>query len=681
MIFFKFDYLLTAVFLLVLIFSQVNLAYAAPPVVESSAGIQVTPTDARTGTITIPNVSIGTQSDRLLTVTVALDNHDIASIATDTTVTSVTFGPTGTSCSVNQSFTLVPGSVIQIADHVRNEIWSLTAPTQSQTCNIIVTLSDDVGDYGGLFDKRAAAASYSLFSRVDQTTPIVGNTGVTNSDATGTSNTPSVTIASTADQYATDIMSSSSSSGVAPTIGPNQSLQFSYFTSGIVNFLTGASTQSGNLDTSMSWTFTNTANWASSAIVINSCDTSASCTVASGGSDNSDNYGGHCDQNCVSPTLGKFYTNRMVVENGFSYNENTVDVTSHSTLFPLVTTSVGEKNTLSLILYEDEGPQNIAHVGVAFGLKQGDIFNDSQIIINWDRNFDGSEMVSVIDSENVLDNVEIIAEEKDCTIINSQCLYITFYHAFRTSLDSNIVSVDVWDFNRNGKQNYFDPGILVLDDPLDLVETHNVVYKGKTYQLIEIAENKSVDANGDDWILEDNAWKKITPETDSALVNYDKLYAIKYLDFDNSFNDASDAISYHRYSDHFSVHQIHQMFLAESIMEELCPKCLDDPYEEIDDIFSYDEPIRYKQAHNPDLQQTLEQESSRASLLLDDMMALHYPGMVFEESDIAYYPDDPISNEPSGKSDLQQTLEQESSRASEFLEEMMNEYYPGLIYD
>jgi len=114
-----------------------------------------------------------------------------------------------------------------------------------------------------------------LFSGVDQTTPIVGNTGITNFD---TSSTPSVTIVSTADQHVMDIMSAIHD--VAPVLGPNQILGSSFFTSGLsLDFLMGTSTQLGNLDTTMSWTLTSSANWVSSAIVINSCDVSASCTI------------------------------------------------------------------------------------------------------------------------------------------------------------------------------------------------------------------------------------------------------------------------------------------------------------------------------------------------------------------------------------------------------------------
>jgi len=620
--FFKIHYLLLILFLAPLMLFQMDYAYAVPPTVVSVDTEVVSPADALTTTITISDVVVGSELNRLLVVGVALDNTIIPSTSTNAFVVSVNFGPTGSSCSTNQSLSLVSGSDIQDDDDVRNEIWSLTSPTQSQTCDVIVTLSDGVGSYStNPFDKRSAVATSVLFSGVDQTTPIVGNTGITNFD---TSSTPSVTIVSTADQHVMDIMSAIHD--VAPVLGPNQILGSSFFTSGLsLDFLMGTSTQLGNLDTTMSWTLTSSANWVSSAIVINSCDVSASCTILASSSSG-------CSGDCVAPTLGLDKLNNLIIKNGFAFNENFSDVDLYYTFYPLITTNVGEENTLSLIIYENSGPENIAHVGVAFGLGEGEMFNESKAVINWDRSFDGIETLSVIDPDGVLENIRTQVEEKDCEEINSQCLYITIYHTFRESLEFNMVSTYIWDHDRNAWQNYFNSGIQIIGESLNPQKEYDGTHKGKIYRLTETQKNKSIDGDGNSWTLEKSVWIKDyvpTKKIDSDLVNYEKIWAIKHVLKDQSFDNIFEAFVYDRNQAYFVIKKNYQILLAENLRDEFCPKCNDEPYDKIDDIFFYEFLERVPRI-NSISEQHMKYESEKASNILQEMIDSRYPGKVFD---------------------------------------------------
>jgi hypothetical protein len=621
---FKTNYFLLSLLLVSLLIFQVDFAFAATPTLISDAGTDIDQADALTSTITIPNVAVGTQLDRFLSVGVSLDNHDTATRTGDTTVQSVTFGPTGTSCSVNQSLTLQAGSVRTTVDELRNEIWTLTNPTQSQTCNIVITLNADVGFDSG-FDARLASASYALFSGVDQTTSIVG-TGVNNF---GNSGTPSVTIASTVNQYAFDIMSSRSTTGAAPTIGANQVVTETYFNSGVgLDFLFGSSTQSGNLDTAMSWTFANAADWVSSAIVINSCDVSASCSVVSSSTSSS---GGSCSGDCTPPTLGIDKINKQIVSNGFSFNGNSVDSDLYYTHYPLITTYVGEENTISLSIYEDSGPQNLAHVSIAFGLGTGESFNESKAMINWDRSFDRTESVTIFDPENVFDNVRVDVEEKQCESISGDCSYITVYHTFRAPLEFNMVSTNIWDHDRNAWQNYFNDGIQIVGESLNPPKEYDGIYKGKIYHLTETEKNSAIDDDGNTWTFDYGIWNKdyipiIKSEPD--LINYEKIEAIQRVMQDKPLDDISESFIYDRHYQSFAIHKDYQLIIAESVLEELCPKCLDDSFEEIDDIHAYE--FETKDRINSELTKIMNYESVKAEKILDDMMASLYPAKVFD---------------------------------------------------
>ena len=68
--------------------------------------------------------------------------------------------------------------------------------------------------------------------------------------------------------------------------------------------------------------------------------------------------GSGCEGDCIPPTLGLSGLQR-IVNNGFSYNDNPVDVDLYYTPYPLVTVNVGEENKVVLKVYDNSGTQNI----------------------------------------------------------------------------------------------------------------------------------------------------------------------------------------------------------------------------------------------------------------------------------------------------------------------------------
>lgn len=187
--------------------------------------------------------------------------------------------------------------------------------------------------------------------------------------------------------------------------------------------------------------------------------------------------GNSCRGDCTPPTLGVIVDGKRIVDNGFSYNGNAVDVEYFYTPYPLITVSVGEENVTVLKIYEDQGPDNIKHVELAFGLGKSEIIGDSKAVIEWDRKFDGTETITVFDPENALEDVRVETNVGECgtTFSNAECLIVIIYHTFREPLDFNMVGTYVWDFRRNGWQNYFSG---MTQDDINLINTaHDVGFE------------------------------------------------------------------------------------------------------------------------------------------------------------------------------------------------------------
>lgn len=590
------------------LFLSVDSAFASPTV-ESSGFGTITDATAATNTLIISPVSIGTQSDRLLVVNVALDRHFVSAL----TVTSVTYNGTG-SCTTSQSFTQI---VTVNGVETRNEMWYLTAPVSSSTCSIYIKLSDNVGNIGGAFDDTSVTAGFVFFSGVDQTTPIDGtftNTAIANSA------TPSVSVLNpptNTDHYVLDIMSTRASVTVGnPTAGANQLSRFTSRDAGVFSpFSAGSSVQLGGSDDVMSWSLGAAGQWASSVIVIRSCSLS-SCTPIS----TTETNGGGCSGDCTPPTLGLDRNSKRIVSEGFSFNGNPIDVNLYYTPYPLIITNVGQENTLVLKIHDNSGPQNIAHIEVAFGLEHGESFNDSHAIIIWDRTFDGKETLTFHDPENIFENVKTVTEESQCTLITSQCMTITFYHTFRAPLDSNMVSTNIWDYDRNAWQNYFNHGIQITGESMNPAIQHTGIYQGHIYHLTETEKNNAVDNFGNTWTLKYGLWEQdfiSIKKNDSESMNYNKIQAIKYVLKDKSLNDISESFGYdNRNNDSFVINKNNQTLIAESLMDELCPKCTDEPFDKINNIFYYQIPERIQRSDNLELHTEMKNQAEIASKIM-----------------------------------------------------------------
>jgi len=339
--------------------------------------------------------------------------------------------------------------------------------------------------------------------------------------------------------------------------------------------------------------------------------------------------GGGSSGSMVPPTLGLDMNQKRIVDGGFSFNGNPVDVEQFYTPYPLITTPVGQNNTVKLKIYENRGPDNIAHVGLSYGLGKGEIFNEGRATIEYDKTFDGIESVTIFDPKHVLGSVNVTTATTNCSILsNDICLEVTFDHIFRESLDNNMVATNIWDFQRNGFQNYFNHGIHIVGESMNPPEEYSGIYHGHIYHLTETGPNTAIDDDGNTWTF-DKIWNHdyIKPvNVDSDIFNPPKIYALEKLGF--QYSDGKEIFGYDKMDHRFADIKYQQQIEAQNIMNSLCSKCQKEHFEEINDIFSYDMSTRYSKLDNPQIITQIDIEDQNARQLLKEFFEKIYPGKV-----------------------------------------------------
>jgi hypothetical protein len=611
------------------LFISVDSAFATAPTVVGSNFGTITDATPATDKLIITPVSIGTQSDRLLVVNVALDRH----FRNTLTVSSVTYNGTG-GCTTSQSFTQLATATVNNGINTRNEVWYLPAPVTSSACVIDIRLSNTAGNVSAVGDETSVTAGYVFFSGVDQTTPIDGT--FTNT-AIGNNATPSVSVLNpptNTNHIVLDIMSTRAIATIGnPTPdAPNQTLQFSSRDPGVFSpFSAGSSTQPGGSDDVMGWSLGAVGQWASSVIVIRSCDLS-SCSVST-----STNSGGKPTGDYVPPTLGVDSNNKRLVKDGFTYNNHPVDVQLYYTPYPLITTNVGVNNTAEFKIYDNSGAEQIRHFSFAFGLAKGQILSNSKAVIEWDKAWDGKETTTLIDPNNVLQNVTISSQIVKCQdTSNDSCLLLVIFHTFRTPLEFDIVATNVWDEKRNAWQNYYNHGIEITGESLNPPNQYTGIYQGHIYHLTETEKTHAIDDFGNTWTLKYNLWERDfihVVRNNSDSMDSNKIQVIKNMLKDKSIGDISKIFGYdNRNNNSFTINKNNQILIAENLVNKLCLKCRDKPFDKIDNMPYYQIPEKIEKRDSQEFQTAMKNEAERASKLKEEIFRTTHSELLHDNS-------------------------------------------------
>ena len=178
----------------------------------------------------------------------------------------------------------------------------------------------------------------------------------------------------------------------------------------------------------------------------------------------------NCDGDCTPPTFGVSASGSRIVSDGFAYNGRATDVELFFTPSPASTAEVGHTNTAVLKIYDDSGPDAIEHVGLAFGLREGQSISESLVEISWDRDRTGRAQTTLFDPAGVLDpgSVGADASEVPCSPGSSDtCLRLEILHSFQSSLEFDMVGTDAWDWAGNEWQNFYNHAVHVEGGPGD----------------------------------------------------------------------------------------------------------------------------------------------------------------------------------------------------------------------
>jgi len=405
----------------------------------------------------------------------------------------------------------------------------------------------------------------------------------------------------------------------------------------IVNFISGSTaspdgitvTRDTNGDTSTACGYSATLQHFSNYYA----DTAKNAAGSSAGSDCND---------CTPPTLGMTKGGLVrVVDDGFSYNNNPIDVEYFYTPYPLLTVEIGQENVVELKVYENSGASYLKHVGMSFGLGPQQLFGAGIVLIEWDRLFDGTEKVSVTDPNNLLEDnvrVDVLPDLVKCTASSAdeQCTLIRIYHTFREAPEFQMLSTYVWDQKRNGWQNYYNHGIEVIGESLNPPDEYDGVNKGHIYHLMETGKGMAVDEFGDSWSFHHGIWNKDyvkSPFLRSSITNVEKLQALESL----GVPEGNAAFGYDRNQPEFAVYKIGQTLYAKQIMDELCIACSDEPFDKINNITLSKDKVPTLRSDDIVLQAAISQEKTRAAEELGDMFEQMYGythGRVLLPSDI-----------------------------------------------
>lgn len=229
-----------------------------------------------------------------------------------------------------------------------------------------------------------------------------------------------------------------------------------------------------------------------------------------------------CPKDCTAPTLGIGNDNQRVVEHGFSYNGNYVDVQKWHTPYPLIKAQTGKMNVLTAKIYENYGVNSINAIRVAFGVPQiGELYN-SEVIVEYYPNDILGPQLNVIDENHLLDNVKIRTWPTSCSEsdIETSCLMFRMEHMFREAPIDNVVGISVSDKTLNPAQFYFNDGVKVEGDSLNPPQTatiplHTKLGNNMMLTQIDRANQIWVDEQNNIWTKNSyNTWFKITPDTE-----------------------------------------------------------------------------------------------------------------------------------------------------------------------
>ncbi len=226
----------------------------------------------------------------------------------------------------------------------------------------------------------------------------------------------------------------------------------------------------------------------------------------------------------AAPTLGKTSSGAQLVTNGFEYNGLAINVSRYHTEFPLIGTNVGDMNTIKMKIYDSAGPAGIKRVELALGVPDVGLYHEAEAFVEvWmQKDSIAVKEIVIVDKLNLLEDsaVSSTVSQISCTGDVQQCLLVEMKYSYREPPIYNTVSVKPVDWDNNAHQFYFNDGIHVdgdsinLPKEIDISTSHatGISNTDETLHLVQInrAEHLWVDQYGYQWIIIGNTVRQIT---------------------------------------------------------------------------------------------------------------------------------------------------------------------------
>ena len=128
---------------------------------------------------------------------------------------------------------------------------------------------------------------------------------------------------------------------------------------------------------------------------------------------------GDDDNDDSAPTIGLGSFGNRLVENGFEYNGLAVNVNRYHTEFPLITTNVGDVNTIKIKMYDSTGSTGIKRVEFALGVPDIGLYHEAEAFVEvWmQRGNITVEKIIIVDELDILEDSEVSASvsETSCS--------------------------------------------------------------------------------------------------------------------------------------------------------------------------------------------------------------------------------------------------------------------------
>ena len=156
---------------------------------------------------------------------------------------------------------------------------------------------------------------------------------------------------------------------------------------------------------------------------------------------------------CTPPTLGLDKNFKRIVDNGFSYNGNVVNVEKWHTEYPLINATVGEMNKVEIIVYENGGINNMKYVQFGLGAEEiGQSLSTLEVLIEVHLQTFGNlediavDEIIIIDKDNLIDNdtVTAVSHVYPCTTNSNDynCVKMHLEYSYREATINHIMVVN-----------------------------------------------------------------------------------------------------------------------------------------------------------------------------------------------------------------------------------------------